>query len=1430
MQLTRIAIYRPVTTMMVTLALMFLGVVSYRELPVQRMPEVTFPSMYYFVWIEGSELSPDEINDQLTRPFEKLVAELPGVKEMHSTTVPGQFYGYCLFEKGADMRFRVIELQDKAAKWAAGRKTLHFEIVPESTGEDSGRLMQLVVSVPPGQEARAGEVCDLLSRKIRSIDGIYQVSIQGDMVQHLDVETERDALHAAGLDVAQVLEAINTHAVEKKWLGTLKDGARDHPVQLVAKVPSLDELLKIPLDPRGIYTLGSLARVRRNVSERESIFRLNGKKAVHVSINMEKDRNAIVMARLVRQRIKEIKAQLPPGFELTVMEDVAESLESMMKNLTEMALTGALLAMLVLLVFIRNVRLALVVLITIPASILITFNIMYGLGLSINILSLLGMTAGVGMLVDNSIVVVENVFRHARHHKDPREATYLGSREVGRAILISTATHLVVFVPLIYLDDEKIVLLRDMALSLVFPFTISLLVAITLIPALTARLIGVRPGQPRRGRLAAFFSSWARWNPWHRPGRAPRNFFREFIFTCAKGSLRHPIRLFFTLLVTLLLTLFAGSIRLAIQGKMEREQTEDLVLYGKPPLGADLQEADRFFQDKEKQIHEEVSHGDVFEYFSSRFDKDGGQITFRVAKKYRRLGPWDFYAAYGKKFTSGNDSSGFRFRPFPAAHGQAMPSSPQQPTAGSEQVLVTGENSEALQLAAGQVQTLLKNNQDIGEFFLDTPAGQSEVHYSPDLELFRIFKTDPSRLGTDLAASDPRGIETALVLREGDLDQRVRIKVLEPKSARKPQARQTLSELLRSKVLLEGGAVAPLETLGTFSIQPATPVIVKKNRQRNVQVTFNLRPSFYKPGMEKARQAALGRIQGELAKMRLPAAISAQMAGTLDEVAAETTLWKKVVGAAILAIYFVMAFFFESLLSPLIILWTLPLAFIGGVWGIILLGAQLDTVALLGTIILAGLVVNNGILLIEYTQQLRQGQGFRRPRALLSAIAYRLRPIMMTSLTTILGLLPILFSKESEDAARSLVAVMIGGMMVSTLLTLVVIPTFFNVSLIGLERLAALRVRLAERSPRRGEARRLGAPALLAPTAPPGAPAGLRIEILNISKIYPLMTRKKLFSFIPSRVYPYGRRPLSGNNALKNVTLTIEPGMFGLLGPNGAGKTTLMKIITGLIPQTYGVARVNGIDLRADRESVRGQISYLPQNFGVYEALTLNQYLDFFAPFYGLNERAERRRRIDEVTEWVGLEAVRDKPMKRFSGGMRQRAGIAQVLLRPAPIIIVDEPTAGLDPVERVRFRLLLAQLARTRIVLLSTHIVDDITSSCREVAVLNRGSVVYLGDIEQVKATAEGVIWDLTCPADAPPPIAPRSILYKKHVAGRILYHYYATEPLPGSQPVEPGFEDAYVALLLRHDLSRQPEPPTATAAADANRAALDEPVIPRV
>ena len=1451
MHLTQIAIHRPVTTLMLSAALVFLGVISWRELPVQELPDITFPTVYFAAGLVEGDLTPEETNQELTRPLEKLVASLPRLKEMRTTTRSGRVWGVAHFRRGTDVRFRVIDLQDKIGAWRTeSGRDIQAQVIPFSTAEMAGELMELVLSVPVGREHEVAACSDLIRRRLRSLDGVAEVDIAGEVLPNVTLETTRDALLADGLSVAQLVEAVNRRARDKAWLGSVEEGRETVQIHLDDKVTTLDELLAARLDAQGVFTLGSVVRTDREFEEPKSVFRFNGKKAVRIVVTKEKDRNTVRMARAVRGRVEGIESELPPGFELTVTHDAARFLEKLIRNLAKLASLGAVLAMLVLLVFVRSWRVALIVGVAIPASVVITFNAMYGVGLTINILSLLGLAAGVGMLVDNAIVVVENVFRHSRHRSDPREAAWLGSREVARAILVSTATNLAVFLPLLFRDDSLALIMREMALSLVFPMVVSLFVAMTLIPMLTSKVLGAAgAGKGREVRDLPATSLRVRLNPWQKPGRRPRSILKELVFFAAKGALRHPVRLFACVAATLLVTLFASVIKIATQRFSQADRTRRITLYGRPPLGSDIEAADGFFLAKETAIRQELSDSDVFESFSSRFSRDGGEITLRVAEEYQRLNERQFVTAY-RRLRSGNRNSGFRFYPFPEAARVPRPRRGRwgQWSAFADGVLVTGENMEAMVLGGKLVKDFLEEAPEVLEARVETPPGPPEAHFHPDLELFKVRRADPRALQTFFRSRSSRGVRTSLTLEEGDARRQVNVRAVSPEEEAEAGVPQTLADLRRAQVPLQGGGVMTLDDLGTFAIARGVPAIVKKNRQRNLRVGFTFREDLLQHQAAKKREIVLKRLQREINGIRLPTGISAGLAGTLQESKTERESWKKVLWQAILAVYLVMAFCFESLISPFVILLTLPLACIGGIWGILLFNSHLDSIAMTGTIILAGLVVNNGILLVEYTQQMQRQAGYRRSRALLAAVSYRYRPILMTSLTTVLGLLPILLSPEAGREARSLVSVLVGGLLASGILSLVVIPAFYNVLCIGFERLAAWQrwvpwhvlgagFSLPQTVPAPAEGPAVPVPLAdtrgggdadaerLTPTGPAlsvrgsrGAavlpPEQLGIRILNVTKIYPRFRARYVGNVIPSRSYPYGHRPPTGTVALTRVSLDLTPGMFGLLGPNGAGKTTLMKILTGIVRPSYGVVEIAGRDPRFDPRGVRSLISYLPQSFGVYGSLTLEQYLTFLAPYCGLDDLEARRRRIDEVIDLVGLRDARGRRMKSFSGGMQQRAGVAQLLLAPRPVIIVDEPTAGLDPVERVRFRLLLSELARERIVVLSTHIVDDITSSCKRVAVLSQGSVVYDGGVDGIQRSAAHRVWDLVHPARDEVAIERRQILYRKHVGDRVLYHYVSDSPLPGSTPADATFEDAYVSLLIgREEEGRGDERRTSNA-----------------
>jgi ABC-type multidrug transport system ATPase subunit len=273
--------------------------------------------------------------------------------------------------------------------------------------------------------------------------------------------------------------------------------------------------------------------------------------------------------------------------------------------------------------------------------------------------------------------------------------------------------------------------------------------------------------------------------------------------------------------------------------------------------------------------------------------------------------------------------------------------------------------------------------------------------------------------------------------------------------------------------------------------------------------------------------------------------------------------------------------------------------------------------------------------------------------------------------------------------------------------------------------------------------------------------------------------------------------------ALDDVSLTVPGGILGLLGANGAGKTTLMRLLTGLIRPDHGRITVGDHDMATvdGRLAVQRVLGYLPQDLGMYPDLSAREFLDYVALLKGLDDRPYRRRRVGELLELVNLTDAGDRKLRGYSGGMRRRVGIAQALLNDPQLLVVDEPTAGLDPEERIRFRTLLSQLAERRTVLLSTHIVDDVAQTCTELAVLGRGRLIYRGTVRELTALAEGGVWSLV--TSGPAPSVGTVVSALAHDGGTRYRIVAATRPATDAEPAAPTLEDGYVALAQQHSLA---------------------------
>jgi len=881
-----------------------------------------------------------------------------------------------------------------------------------------------------------------------------------------------------------------------------------------------------------------------------------------------------------------------------------------------------------------------------------------------------------------------------------------------------------------------------------------------------------------------------------------------------------------------------------------------------------------------------------------------------------------------------------------------------------ETLLIIGQDFEEMRKVAEDLEFYLKSLNPVQNVSLSVADNRPEIHISWNQQIMDLYGLTLRDVTSELSVFQPE-FEAGMPFKHGLEEYEIIIKTDEEEEV----ANKTMNDLKELEITSQSGSVHEMQTLGELYYAMGPWGINRVNRQKEIRVNF----SFYEDYNQSADllAAAQAEVSNMLAKREFPPGIAVEKV-VEEDVLAE---YKFLFFAAIILIFMVLASIFESLVTPFVLMFSIPLAAIGSLLLLVLTGNSITNPnSMTGLLILIGVVVNNSIILMDYSNILRRG-GYNRIRALITAGVARVRPIMITAITTIVAMVPLAMGQMEYVAVigAPFAITVIGGLALSTVLTLVFIPTlnmgvenalqwirgldwkiqvaqllvtlgltwlvydnidsdiwksiYFFLILIGvpgttwflmkslqqaseeiipreedivikIENLVKVygrenrflrewnsRVFPKDRAGKKGGfdvlvwqlplfsflayftylyltrafwvllfsvfvhvfllaiARSLGnaaghfpLPVWLKKTGRIvqallywGVPAGnaaylywhwdsLSLGIFVVLTWYLALVIHSAAARLKGDVNPeamkgrfrrmfYGlvyKIPMIGKKrepfkALKGVSLTIGKGMFGLLGPNGAGKTTIMRTICGIFEQSYGKIWINGIDTLEKREELQGLIGYLPQEFGMYENLTPHEYLHYQSILKGITDKKTRDERVGHVLESVNMYEHREEKIGSFSGGMKQRIGIAQILLHLPRILVVDEPTAGLDPRERIRFRNLLVQLSRERIVIFSTHIIEDIASSCRHVAVLNKGALKYLGAPSEMVTMAEGKTWQFNVEAKAFPEVS------KKF---RIVHHMYDGDyirvrclsegrPVEEAEQVRPSLEDSYLWLM---------------------------------
>lgn len=1009
MKITEISIKRSVGTYLVIFSVFVLGFFSLPNIPVSFWPEFVAPTLIVMAPYPG--VGPEEIEEQIAEPLEEELATIDGVDEIETACLEGMCRVFVRFGWGVDFDEAKRDVQERTRKARSQ--------FPRDAAEPL--VLQVQDFLPPGielgfysEQRDLNEIRDIVDTKLKNrfvrLEDVATVSTFGGFEQHVNIEIDPDRLYAFGISMTQVNNALTAENLNMP-AGKLTTGYKNYYLRIIGKFRELRDIENViitSLNNSPVY-LKDVATVTFRNKERDSIIRLNGREIVGLQIREKSGGNTVAMVEEVRAELGDVRDILPDDIKLVILRDQSIFIKNSINNVITNAGIGALLAALIILLFLGNIRNTLIIALSIPISIVATFLLIDMYGLSINTISLGGLALGVGMIVDSSIVVLENIFRHLREKKEGDRLTRIvdAASEVGSAITASTLTSVVVFLPLAFLVGLFAVLLGELALTVVFALSISIVVALTVVPMLSYKLMKPGTSDSVIGRFA---------NGWQK-------LFDKILDTykpTLRWALRHRLLTLFIALVLLIVTIVVIVPLLDVEmlpAINEGEFRLELQL----PESSQLELSDAMSQKIETDIARFQEVEQVYAVVGILSVR--GELKPNTATVTVKLKP-EFYdqinAVMARVRDQWSSLPGTKVAVRQTDVTEGMRREPVNVRiSGDDLTVLTNLGQQALdkvQAIPGVVNTNSSLLEGLAEFGIEIDREKAS-----DLGLTFPQIATAVRMAV-LGASNTRFSSYG---KEYDITVEVDASKIE-----------SINDLMNLPLTTMRGQVIPLKTVATIDLRRGPSEIKRFDQQRVVEIKGDV--------SGRAQREVVAEVKNTMQDMNLPPNYYLTFGGQSKGIADSFRSLLVALTIAIFLVYVVMGAQFNSFLHPFTIAMTIPLALIGVFFGLWIFGAALSMNALLGMIMLVGIVVNNGILLIDYINQLRN-RGMEKYEAIVTGGTTRLRPILITALTTIFGMLPIAFGfGEGGEALQPLGAVVVGGLTTSTFLTLIIIPVVYS--------------------------------------------------------------------------------------------------------------------------------------------------------------------------------------------------------------------------------------------------------------------------------------------------------------------------------------------------------------------------------------------------
>ena len=1051
MRMIEFSLKRRVTVSMCAVALLIFGVVSYTRLPINLLPDISYPSLTVETRFPGA--APGEVETLVTRPVEEAVGVVSGVKRLTSISRPGLSQVTMEFDWGRNMDFAALDVRQKLDLVTLPREIEKPVLLRFDPANDP--VVRLYVSSPTADLYQLRYVAEeVLKKDLESTDGVAAIMINGGYEEEISVRVDEGKLSLLGVPIDEVNQRLRRENVNQAG-GSLYEREARYLVRSRNEFQNLEDIMETVLVTRAdrIVRMSDVAEVVRGHKQREVITRFGGNEAVELAIYKEGDANIVSVSKSLQERIEAVKKELPEGIELVVGVDQSRFIRASVDEVLSNAILGGLIAIIVLLFFLKDLRSTIIIGVSIPISIIATFFLMYRTGTSLNIMSLGGLALGVGMLVDNAIVVLESIYQKREAGVAPRQAALSGASEVAMAVIASTLTTVAVFLPVVFLEGIAAQLFKDQALTVSFSLIASLAVSLTLIPMMSAIGSGLKAqeaateagapaGKVRRFGRALFVRWPATILGWIRRGIGfVYRVIKRLVTPLGKAFDRALQKLFDAYPPLLRRCLAAPGTTLGIVAVVF---LASLLLV--PRLGLDLIPT---FTQGEFQFKVEYPEGTPLDVT----DRALASIQSVIAEM---PGVASYSAIAGgaglslsNTGTEGENSARLQVQ-------MEQDASDEQEQAVIEAIRERLETSELarfeferptyftfrtpieIEIYGDNLEEVFATSSVIRERIQSVP-GLVDVKTSAELgnpEVQVVFNREQlAQLGLDLAqvATTVRNKvqgEVATRFTEGDREIDILVRSVEAGEA-------SVNDVSSMIVAQRDGRPILLSSLATVKLTSGPSEIRRIGQKRAAVVSGSL------SGRDMG--AVASDIREILRAMPMAPGVTASLSGQEEEMQRSLRSLMMAMALAIFLVYLVMASQFESLLHPFVIIFTLPLGAIGVIVALAATGNSISIVAMIGVVMLAGIVVNNAIVLIDAVNQLRR-KGVAKDEALVQAGVTRLRPILMTTLTTVLGLLPMAIGLgEGAELRAPLAITVIGGLSVATALTLLVIPVVYKV-------------------------------------------------------------------------------------------------------------------------------------------------------------------------------------------------------------------------------------------------------------------------------------------------------------------------------------------------------------------------------------------------